>query len=670
MKPSVRDATERLANHPFELLCATVAAALATHLAHLPLWLWPSIAIMLGLRVWTRRRGLLVGAAIRLPLTALLFVLVMVTFGNVFGREPGSVLGCGLLALKLLETERPRDARVALGFSAFVLMSALLFTQTMLFTLAICLVLILLVATLNSLQPAAIDHGHPLRAQLRLAALLLGAGLPLAAAGFMLVPRLASPLWGSPGNDSGARTGLSDRMAPGSMTDLLIDDTPAMRVDFAVDVPPPPQRYFRAVVLQDFDGTTWTRNRSSSYSRVEELRPKGPILDYTITLEPTERRWLPSLDMPLAAPETTRLGADRTLMADAPVDQPRQYRLQSAPTYLLAPSLSAAQRARALALPAGFDPQSRALTERWLAQGLDQLAIERAVLDLFHAQFTYTLAPPLLGRDSIDDFMFVTRRGFCEHYASAFVFLMRSAGIPARVVTGYQGGWWSKTNRYLLVRQSDAHAWAEIWHDTTGWQRVDPTAAVSPARVELGAAATNGNPGLMQSDWLHGLRNQLDVASRLWTEGIVRFDALRQKSLLTPFGVEHANQGDLLLALSIVLGVLMVLATLWAIYNSSRQEGDALDRAWQQLTLRLDRAGVSRRMNEGPLDLLQRARAAVPASASALEPLIRDYVDLRYGSDAPVRTRVDAFTRAVRSVHLQRLGKRGCATIKHSAASH
>ncbi|GAA0719915.1 DUF3488 and transglutaminase-like domain-containing protein [Dokdonella soli] len=645
--------TERLDDRQFAILTATVAATLATHLGHLPIWLAASLAILLPLRAWTRRRGAAaVGAWIRLPLTALLFVLVITNFGNVFGREPGSVLGCGLLALKLLETEKVRDARVALGFAAFVLMSALLFAQSLLFTLLICAVLVLLLAALVALQPAPIAPSQPWRAPLRLAALLLGAGLPLAAAAFVLVPRLGSPLWGSPGNDTLARTGLSERMAPGDLTQLLIDDSPAFRVDFDGAVPPPQQRYFRAIVLWDFDGTNWTRGRLHDYGPPEALKDAGAPIDYTITLEPTDRRWLPALDLPLGAPATTRLGADRTLIANAQVVQPRQYHVQSAPAYTLAPTLSTAQRTRALALPDAFDPRSRALAGRWRAEGRDDDAVVHATLELFHASFTYTLSPPLLGRDSVDDFLFDTQRGFCEHYSSAFVFLMRAAGIPARVVTGYQGGWWSAANRYLLVRQSDAHAWAEVWMTGLGWQRVDPTAAVSPARIERGAAAANGSAGWAQSDWLRGLRNQLDFANRLWTEGIIGFDALRQKGLLTPFGVTDANPGDLLLMLSAALGIAMLIAAAWAMWGSPRRHGDALDQAWARLGTRLARAGIAPLPSEGPFDLRQRAHAAAPALSAMLDPLIEDYVSLRYGIGEPAPERIAAFTVAVRKLRV------------------
>jgi transglutaminase-like putative cysteine protease len=646
---------DRLSRHQFEFLSVVVAATLATHLQHLPPWLSVPLALMLPLRAWSRRRGAHAASAwIRLPLTALLFALVFTNFGNVFGREPGSVLACGLLALKLLEAERIRDARVTLGFAAFVLMSALLFTQTMLFTVVICSVLVLLLAALTALQPAPLETPRPLRASLRLASLLLGAGLPLAAAAFVLVPRLGAPLWGSPGNDQAARTGLSDHMEPGALSELLIDDSPAFRVDFDAAPPPASQRYFRAIVLSDFDGTSWTRARTRDGWQIEEARNEGTTFDYTITLEATDRRWLPALDLPLTAPETARLGVDHTLIANEPVVQPRPYRVRSAASYLLAPALSPAQRARALALPVGFDPRSHALVARWRAEGRGDDAIMRAALDRFHADFTYTLSPPPLGRDSIDDFLFETKRGFCEHYASAFVFLMRAAGMPARVVTGYQGGWWSDSNKYLLVRQSDAHAWAEVWRDGHGWQRVDPTAAVSPARIELGAASANGSPGWSQADWLRGLRNRFDFANRLWTQGIIRFDALRQKSLLTPFGVADANQGDLLLALSCALGVVMLIATIWVMRGGSRQQGDALDRAWARLGERLARIGIARRTSEGPLDLLQRTHAAAPALARMLDPLVAEYIELRYGADASAPRRIAAFAAATRRLRLPR----------------
>jgi transglutaminase-like putative cysteine protease len=605
---------------------------------------------------------------------AALLALVIANYGNLFGREPGTLLGCGLLVLKLLETERVRDARVALGFAAFVLMSALLFVQTLLFTALICLVLVLMVASLVSLQPAPLDPRQPLRAELRLSALLLGCGLPLAAAAFVLIPRLGTPLWGAPGADKEARTGLSDTLSPGQITDLLIDDSPALRADFSGPPPAPAQRYFRTMVMWDFDGTTWSRGGFRGHGDTEEAvrrnDQRSAPFTYRITLEPTDRRWLPALDLPLSVSDDIRIGADRVLYAHSPVMQPRQYEVVSATDRILAPSLTAVQRLRTLALPSGFNPRTRELANRWRSEGRNDNAIVRAALDLFHASFTYTLSPPLLARDSADDFLFNTRAGFCEHYASAFVILMRAAGIPARVVTGYQGGWWNAESGYLLVRQSDAHAWAEVWGEGRGWQRVDPTAAVSPARIELGAMATNDNTGWSQSEWLRGLRNRFDFANRLWTESIIRFDALRQKGILTPFGMAEANQGDLLLVLSGVLGVLMLIATIWAMRAGPRARGDALDQAWSRLGQRLGRGGFSVPPNEGPLDLLRRAHAVSPALGSALDPLVGEYVELRYGIEQDASGRIAAFVRAARRFRMPRNAlPMASATAAHSAAS-
>lgn len=228
--------SSRLDQRRFSQLGFAVVTVLATHFGHLPAWFAVALVAVIGARAWSRARGVgAVPAWIRLPLAALLLAWVYYAFGSVFGREPGTVLGCGLLALKLLETERARDARVALGFSAFVLMSALLFGQTLLFTLLVCLVLVLLVSVLVALQPAPLDQDHPLRAELRIAGGLVLAGIPLACTAFLLVPRLASPLWGAPDADQEARTGLSETMSPGQITELLIDDTPAMRVAFDED---------------------------------------------------------------------------------------------------------------------------------------------------------------------------------------------------------------------------------------------------------------------------------------------------------------------------------------------------------------------------------------------------------------------------------------------------
>lgn len=315
------------------------------------------------------------------------------------------------------------------------------------------------------------------------------------------------------------------------------------------------------------------------------------------------------------------------------------------------------------------------MAQQWHSRaGGDDEAVVREALALFRSSFSYTLEPPLLGRDSVDEFLFDTRAGFCEHYASAFVFLMRAAGIPARVVTGYQGGWWSGAGGYLLVRQSDAHAWAEIWRDGSGWQRVDPTAAVAPQRIDLGARQVNDAPRWSQADWLRTLRNHVDLVNRWWTQAVVQFDTLRQRALLSEFGIAHHEYGDLLLWLAAVLALLMTLATLWVLRGEHARTGDALDRMWRRLRRDLARAGIASQACEGPSTLWQRVDGLDAELARSLRPLVEAYAHLRYGMPVPdpgAVARLSLNARQWTRQHLQRrILMRGLRRMLGPSAKH
>ena len=346
--------------------------------------------------------------------------------------------------------------------------------------------------------------------------------------------------------------------------------------------------------------------------------------------------------MSLDAPADSLRAADLTIMRRRPVSDLLRYRVQSSLDYRLDVALPVHQRRRALALPLGFDPRSIELALGWRRDLASDEAVVAKALDLFHADFIYTLSPPALGRDSIDDFVFDTKRGFCEHYAAAFVFLMRAAGIPARVVTGYQGGFFSSARDYLLVRQSDAHAWSEVWLANRGWVRVDPTAAVSPRRVELGAMeAAGASSRWYQADWIRGLRNRFDLVNRGWNSVIVQFNALRQQNLLTPFGIEKADYRTLTWALIGTSSLLLLVVALW-VMRAPRRVADPLDAAYARLCRKLTRIGVARAGAEGPVDYALRTHEPV-----ARELLI-DYVHLRYASALPDAEALAAFVRAVR----------------------
>lgn len=629
----------------FDLLCLSAAVVLVLHAMHLPIWLDAALTAVLALRWWQRRRR--PGKApvyLKLPLVALLAATVIFHYGNIFGREPGSALAVGLLVLKLLETETPRDAKVAVAFACFTLMAALLADQGMVATFVVTLGLLPAIATLRALQPARLPTTLP--REMLPAIGLLAAALPLSLLAFVLVPRLDSPLWGAPPSAQ-ARTGLSDRMAPGDFVDLLTDDHPALRASFDGAAPPPEQRYFRAYVMWQYDGRRWTSLPTGRQPVPVDFQDS---VSYRISLEPTNQRVLPALDVPLGAPPKASMGTDHEITSGKPVQDPLTYEMRSAVRYRLQPELDDISRRRALQLPAGFNPRALALAGQWRQTFGDRgELIVKTALALFHdGGFSYTLAPAPLGRDAVDDFLFSTHEGFCEHYASAFTVLMRAAGVPARVVTGYQGGYWNKLGQYLLVRQSDAHAWSEVWLAGRGWVRVDPTAAVRPERVSLGAAAAAaaGQSGWQGLAWLRDLRNRWDVVNRWWSEGVIGFDALRQRGLLTPFGVRNTDTMTLtaLLAASSVAFALLGLG--WALWR--RRDEDPLRAAMRTLERKLARAGVARRSSEGPQHYLQRAARSLPGQRAQLDQLMRSYLDLRYAHDNPPPEPLRRFRRAVR----------------------
>ncbi|BFI96431.1 MAG: DUF3488 and transglutaminase-like domain-containing protein [Rhodanobacter sp.] len=647
-------AATALDTRSFDLVALAFAATLALHTPHLPWWLSAPLVLAIGLR-WRLRRQHHVRTPMwmKLPLLALLVLAVIAHYGNVFGQAPGTALAAGLLALKLLETETVRDARVGVGFACFLLMAALLFDQSLVATVAVALGLLPPLAALRSLEPGR-RAPVALWRDLVPGATLLATALPLAVLAFLLVPRLSSPLWGA-ANNTEQRSGLADSMTPAGFTQLLIDDSPALRVSFDGPPPPPDRRYFRAYVMSRYDGISWT------YRDVVN-QPPAPVeavagLRYRISLEPTRQHVLPTLDMPLTAPPGASLRRDRVLMADKPVDKLRDYTMTSATAYRLEPQLGR-HHARWLQLPAGFNPRTLALGQSWRERyGNDDDAIVRAALALFHdGGFSYTLSPAPLGRDAMDDFLFVTHEGFCEHYASAFTVLMRAAGIPARVVTGYQGGYWNAMGRYLLVRNSDAHAWSEVWLAGRGWVRVDPTAAVHPQRISLGAAAAA--PGQLpwyEDGWLQSLRNHWDIVNRWWNIGVNGFNALRQRSLLKPFGVDETDTSTLasLLAASCVLAMLAGLAWVWR----RREPEDAVRAALRLLERKLARRGVARRPGEGPRDYLSRAADALPAQRDRLTELMHRYLELRYAQAKPTPELLRALQRAVRDFSVGRVVK-------------
>ncbi|HEY0310781.1 MAG TPA: DUF3488 and transglutaminase-like domain-containing protein [Luteimonas sp.] len=630
----------------WSLLAAS--ACLLPLLLQLPGWLGPGIGAA---------AALVVAAAWSRPLPGWLRLLLWLALvGGVlgaahfrFGRDTACALLAAMLAIKPAETASLRDARSLLGFALFAPFATFLLDQgplALLLGLAGTLVALAALLQLAELESGDVRARRPVQ---RLATVLrlVALGLPLALATFWLFPRLASPLWGVP-ERAMARPGLSDHMAPGEWIEVLNDDTTALRVQFHGATPAREQLYWRGPVLWQYDGRTWTQSGWLRDLPPPRVRSGAVRWDYRLEVEPTDRRQLVALDLPLSAPAGARLSRDYSLRAQQPLNRASHWRLRSAPPVAFDLELPATLRRAALALPAGYNPRTLALARQWRAEaGDDDAAIVARAMRMINEDFGYTLATPLPGRHAVDEFLFDFREGYCEHFAGAFVVLMRAAGIPARVVTGYVGGYRNPIGDYWLVRNSDAHAWAEAWMPGRGWVRFDPTAAVAPERIydtladrAPGAGALGGlanlTPVMDLGDWLR----------RGWNDFVLGFDAARQRQLLRPFGVDNLPPARLV---TVFVGV-AVLSLLWMAWLAARagRERDPVLRAWHRLGRRYARVGLGRAPHEPALAWAERVARSRPAGADGLRRLILRFNNWRYAGRQDPRPSSAALQRDLR----------------------
>jgi transglutaminase-like putative cysteine protease len=618
-------------------------ALLAAGACLLPLLLQLPTTLALGIGV----SALLVAALswrrplpgwLRLLLALVLVGAVLATSRFAFGRDTACAMLAAMLAIKPAETSSLRDARSLLGFALFAPFATFLLDQgplPLVLGLAgatLALAALLRLAELESDAPSTLPPLHRFASVWRLIAI----GLPLALAAFWLFPRMATPLWGVP-QRAIARPGLSDHMAPGEWVDLMNDDRTALRAQFFGPAPPQSQMYWRGPTLWDFDGRRWTQARWLRDIPPAPVRHGAVRWDYQLELEPTDGHQLVALELPLAAPGGARLSLDYGLHTRQPLTSLTRWRMQSSPPLAFEPQLMRTLRRAALALPPGYNPRTLALARQWRdaagpSSAASDTAIVQRAMGMIRADFGYTLATPLPGRNAVDEFLFDTKAGFCEHFSSAFVVLMRAAGIPARVVTGYVGGYRNPIGGYWLVRNSDAHAWAEVWLEGRGWVRVDPTAAVAPERIyDTLADRVPGADGLLGGfGALSPMFDAGDWLRRGWNDFVLGFDANRQRQLLRPLGV-----GDLqparLVALFIGTATLALLWMAWRIARAGR-ERDPVLRAWHRLGARYARLGLARAPSEPAGHWAARVSAARPDLGVALQRLILRFNNWRYAA--------------------------------------
>ena len=592
-----------------------------------------ALAVVSTLLAW--RRAL--QGWLRLVLALSLVGVVLGLSGFRLGRDTACLLLAAMLAIKPGELVTLRDARSLVGFALFAPFATFLLDQG---PLSLLLGLVGAMLALVALQQLSEQESGDVRAATawqRFAPVgrLVAVGVPLALAAFWLFPRIDSPLWGVP-ERALARPGLSDEMTPGEWVDFMSDDRPALRVTFSGNTPDTTQMYWRGPVLMDYDGRSWTRSRWLGNLPAPDTTRTDVAWEYELEVEPTDRRTLPALELPDAAPAGTRLSWDYGLQAAAPLSTVSRWRMRASPPRTFEAKLPLMLRQNALHLPDGFNPRTVALARQWRTEngpGNDAAIVERA-LAMVRAEFGYTLDTPLPGRHAADEFLFDWKRGFCEHFSSAFVILMRAAGIPSRVVTGYVGGYRNPFGGYWIVRRQDAHAWAEVWLEGHGWVRVDPTAAVAPERIydtldDRAGAGFNALPGVLPmldvGDWLR----------RGWNDLVLGFNATRQQALLRPLGLQGLGARGLVLLFAACAG----LALAWMLWLTARDERgrDPVLRAWHRLGRRYARLGLARGAHEPALAWAERVAGARPTDAAALGALSARFTEWRYaprhGSD-------------------------------------
>lgn len=628
---------------------ATLFISMLPQLGSMPAHLVPITLLPIVWRVLAEFRNWKpMPMVLRVSATVIAVTALVSTYGGLMGRRAAVSMLVLMLSLKLLETFRIRDARVVTSLSLFLCATQFLFSQgiPMIFYIIACLLSSLIAlmylqrteayATLGK----APETDRNLFTELGFGAGLVALAFPIGMAFFLLFPRWGSPLWGLPEEALDARSGLSDSMTPGSIQGLFMDDSPAFRVKFEGGMPRNSDLYWRGPVFWTFDGRSW---KASYLGRnlLAETKPdheRAPFR-YKVQMEPTEQKWMFALDYPALIPAKAKLTLDYQLLARRPITSLREYVMASDPTFLDSPELTQTLRRAALELPEGFNPRTKEMISTWRTEASsDSEIVQRALQFFSRQQFRYTLNPPLLSQHTVDEFVFDTQAGFCEHYASAFTVMMRMAGIPARVVTGYQGGFYNNIGTYVLVRQSDAHAWSEVWVRGSGWTRIDPTAAVAPERVEQGAMGSlNQRRHLLDFQWLRSARNTFDLFQRGWNNWVVNFSSDRQSRLLSMFGWDMLGPAKLVIVMIVVIliisAVIFLLAPMLLKFRSSTKPDPSVQ-LWKKFTRKLGKAGFVSKPSMAAMELAATAGGQLKYKEEVILRIAELYTLCRYSRDS------------------------------------
>ncbi len=579
-----------------------------------------------------------------LPITMAGSATVLASYGSLFGRDASSALLAVMISMKLLETRTKSSFIVIIILSYFLTINTLLFTQAIWVFIAILFALLgltacLISASYQSMQPQS-NGTQTWKTPAKLAGKLLLQASPIMLVLFVLFPRIPGPIWGIPEDAYSGMTGLSDSMEFGNINQLSLSSKVAFRAKFNSTIPANNQLYWRGPVLWHQEGRRWTMMSDKLHLSTESIETYGDAQDYTITLEPHNRNWLLMLDIPNPTnhplPPNASISHDMQALSKEPIRTRIRYEGHSYLHYKLGAALNDYERSLALQLMDDENPKTHQLAAKWLDQKKSPTEIIELALKMFREQpFVYTLAPPILGKDPVDDFLFNTKRGFCEHYASSFVTLMRAAGVPARIVTGYQGGELNPNGNYLIIRQSDAHAWAEVWLANQGWVRVDPTSAVSPDRIESGIASALPDsdllPLLSRQDYpvLKNLYLNWDAVNNGWNQWVLGYDKQKQLELLKNILNDNIVWEDLGLILVGTMIMLMLFISYFLLRNNATTI-DPIKKTYQQFLKKLAKVDVIKYAHEGPMSFGERAAKALPDQSIEILEISALYSSMQY----------------------------------------
>lgn len=643
------------------------AFVMVPHVERLPLWILAAWAIAALWRLMIfKGRWSYPGTTIKIILVAMVSAGVISGYKVKYGLEPAVALLLSGFALKLLEMKSRRDVLVITYLGFFAASLQLLFSQAILSALYVMLSLLTVSCSLIALYQAAEQERW--YTPLQKSVVMFGQSVPLLLAMFLVLPRLP-PFWSVPMPSNSARTGMSDSMEPGNVTSLAQSDALAFRAAFEKRIPPNNMLYWRGLALVEFDGRRWRHGG-------REAKP-GPVanakwaanaeeLNYSIIMEPTQQPWLFTILYAQGSDDRLRYDHEFNVRYKDPIRSRLSLRMHSVTTAVLDDELNPYSRRALIFVPKLSNLRTQSMARQWRTETSSDMDYVRRVLNHFRDEdFFYTLQPPPLGPHAVDDFLFSTRRGFCEHYASAFAVMMRAAGLPARVVVGYQGGARNESGRYVTVRQMDAHAWAEVWIEGRGWTLVDPTSAVAPQRIELGSDALKDDPGYLADQpfsplkysniqWLQQLQVQYDHLNYLWHVWVLDYDNERQFEVLSAL-LGEASVKRIAIFFLICGGTTLSLIAIGFWWRSPRRR----ERPAIKLFHRFERAvlrntGIRRDTGEGAFDYARRIAERRPDLAAQVSDISAQFNEIQYATDRPTASQLATLKKMIGSLALKR----------------